>query len=396
MPQRSKINYRDSILDDENLDIISIENDILDNGFIETPNLFTNTKLENHLTLTSKVAKKTLEPAFIGGMELDVEVGSNTSVGLSLSLTNVDENIKKIISGFSYFDRMVHDVVATFYESGNRNFTPKNVIRHLKEENENYNPSPKLVKDVKNSIERMGLMKVSIDFSEQKNWKTIKELGLKRLKLKNYMLPLKELEIEKINNNEAETHYAFMDQPPLLFYSKIIHHVETIDREVITTPATMQQSRDTLEVTAYISERISNLRSGNKKIQPKISWKTLFEKCKFEFTEPNYKENKHKEYIANRLVKDGYIRKRQSSEDLKNYIQRSIDYVDSITDKDFNEYYKEIELKTKKTTNNYIDRKRKNVKNDVEKFLEDKKEKGFIKDFQFVGTTTKGNIKIKM
>ncbi|OJH00171.1 hypothetical protein BL313_11395, partial [Staphylococcus hominis] len=84
------------------------------------------------------------------------------------------------------------------------------------------------------------------------------------------------------------------------------------------------------------------------------------------------------------------------SEDLKNYIQRSIDYVDSITDKDFNEYYKEIELKTKKTTNNYIDRKRKNVKNDVEKFLEDKKEKGFIKDFQFVGTTTKGHIKIKM
>lgn len=191
MPQRSKINYRDSILDDENLDVISIENDILDNGFIETPNLFTNTKLENHLTLTSKVAKKTLEPAFIGGMELDVEVGSNTSVGLSLSLTNVDENIKKIISGFSYFDRMVHDVVATFYESGNRNFTPKNVIRHLKEENENYNPSPKLVKDVKNSIERMGLMKVSIDFSEQKNWKTIKELGLKKVKTKKLYVAFK-------------------------------------------------------------------------------------------------------------------------------------------------------------------------------------------------------------
>ena len=102
MPQRSKINYRDSILDDENLDVISIENDILDNGFIETPNLFTNTKLENHLTLTSKVAKKTLEPAFIGGMELDVEVGSNTSVGLSLSLTNVDENIKKLFRIFLF------------------------------------------------------------------------------------------------------------------------------------------------------------------------------------------------------------------------------------------------------------------------------------------------------
>lgn len=387
---KSKIQYEitTDLVDDDLL------NDALENEI--TNNFMISTNTNKYINLVSNVYRQISDPRLISGETIDVNVDKNTIVKVKLDLEYIDDELKHLTPNLTNFDKHVHNVIATFYQYGVEKFTPKNILRFMKENNEGYNPSNISVKEVIESIQKMRFMHVDIDFTNQKHWKAIKEAGLKEFGIDDFILPLRRIRGKKINNNETKYLYYLRDIPPLLLYSQLIKQLENLEREAITIPYNMQLTRDGVEATTYISQRISDMRGKNKKINNKILWATLFKNCIFDFTDPTFKENKHKEYIANRLVKDGHLKKRASDEDLSDYIQRAHDCINDNNSEDFKKYYNEIEAITKRSTNNFIDRKRKKVKKDIDEFLHDKKEKGYIKDYEFVGNTTKGHILIKM
>lgn len=387
---KSKIQYETTtdLIDDDLL------NDALENEI--TNNFMISTNTNKYINLVSNVYRQISDPRLISGETIDVNVDKNTIVKVKLDLEYIDDELKHLTPNLTNFDKHVHNVIATFYQYGVEKFTPKNILRFMKENNEGYNPSNISVKEVIESIQKMRFMHVDIDFTNQKHWKAIKEAGLKEFGIDDFILPLRRIRGKKINNNETKYLYYLRDIPPLLLYSQLIKQLENLEREEITIPYNMQLTRDGVEATTYISQRISDMRGKNKKINNKILWATLFKNCIFDFTDPTFKENKHKEYIANRLVKDGHLKKRASNEYLSDYIQRAHDYINDNDSEDFKKYYSEIEAITKRSTNNFIDRKRKKVKKDIDEFLNDKKEKGYISDYEFVGNTTKGHILIKM
>lgn len=375
-----------------------VDDDLL-NGDIEHElinNYITSTDVNKYINPTNQVYKHLSDPRFVSGENIEVDMSKNTIVNLKLELEKIDDELKKILSKLTALDKHVHNVIITFYQCGVKYFTPKNIIRFMKEDNKKYNPSADFVNEVVKSIEKMCFMYVNIDFTNQKNWKAIKDAGLEVFKIKGFLLPLLSVEGKKINNNETKHLYILNGIPPLLLYSQTIKQLETLEREVITLPYNMQLTRDNVEITTYISQRLSDMRGKNKKMNNKILWTSLFKNCILEFTEPDFKENKHKEYIANRLVKDGHLEQQCSEESLNDFLQRALDCINKDNSEEFKEYYTKIEAVTKKSTNNFIIRKRNEVKKEVDKFLNDKKEKGYIKDYEFVGNTAKGHILIKM
>lgn len=354
---KSKIQYETTtdLIDDDLL------NDALENEI--TNNFMISTNTNKYINLVSNVYRQISDPRLISGETIDVNVDKNTIVKVKLDLEYIDDELKHLTPNLTNFDKHVHNVIATFYQYGVEKFTPKNILRFMKENNEGYNPSNISVKEVIESIQKMRFMHVDIDFTNQKHWKAIKEAGLKEFGIDDFILPLRRIRGKKINNNETKYLYYLRDIPPLLLYSQLIKQLENLEREEITIPYNMQLTRDGVEATTYISQRISDMRGKNKKINKKINnkilWATLFKNCIFDFTDPTFKENKHREYIANRLVKDGHLKKRASDEDLSDYIQRAHDYINDNDSEDFKKYYSEIEAITKRSTNNFIDRKRK-------------------------------------
>lgn len=382
-----------------NPDVSLVDDDFFEDEELEIINSYTtSTRLSNHLTPTSKVYKQTLNPEFLKAKSFSVSVGNGAIVHFGAEIS--PDHIKEKISDFGNFDSLIHDAIATFYKNGVKVFTPKMVIRHLKECDNTYNPPTQLVEDVSNSINKMRHIDIMINFAEQKKWKTVKESknpSALKAQITNYMLPLKIINLSKINNNEVETMYGFIDVPPLLDYSEIIKQVDTSKRDAIVAPYSISANRNIFEVIGYIHKRITDMKSGNKRIQSKILWKTIFKECDLEFMKKEFKEKKLDEYIANQLVKDSYIDERSENESDNDFLNRLYDCLEKKKDdNDFLEYYENTKRKKKKVTNNYIDRKRKSLKNNISEFLQDKKDKGIIKNFEFHGTTTTGFISIEI
>ncbi|WP_210123645.1 MULTISPECIES: hypothetical protein [unclassified Staphylococcus] len=342
-------------------------------------------RVDTHSRPTSKIYKQTDSEKMRNlekGEALLVDVGNNEFVRY---LMEFNGNLEIKGGTLNQFDMEIHNVVSTFYDNGKTSFSPNVIAKHLKGGNsKNYRPYKTLIHDIENSLDKMQLILVDIDFTKQaKKWSNMQ--NLQSHKITKYMLNITKEQMV-FNNNLVETSYTLMDIPPIYEYSSIIGQIHTISRDIASLPERVPMNKESININSFIQDRIANASSKSSKSSSTILWSTLYNRCSVDFYQENYLEKETHDLVLEQLIDNGYLENHDEINKIATLMK----------DENFSKYYDEIFTKKKKAVNKRIQRKRKKLKENVETILSDLVDKNYIKSFSFEGNTVTGKIKINL
>lgn len=172
-----------------------------------------------------------------------------------LSLSNPD---------VTQFDLAVMDSVYTLAVSGIMRFTPEDVAR-IMSGNLEQNLTPKKIKEVKESIEKLSFIRLTIDYTDEMIARGEVKPGKRTFELESYMVPVRKIEIKSRNNQTKLTGYQLLEMPILYQYAEKTHQIAGVPLEILNTPS-IGDTNDVIVIKRALIRRIEAIKNPRNSI----------------------------------------------------------------------------------------------------------------------------------
>ena len=222
-----------------------------------------------------------------------------------LSLSNPDVN---------QFDLAVMDSVYTLAVSGIMRFTPEDVAR-IMSGNLEQDITPKKVQEIKESIEKLSFIRLTIDYTDEMIARGEVKPGKRTFELESYMVPVRKIEVKSRNNQTKLTGYQLLEMPILYQYAEKTHQIAGVPLEILNTPS-ISDTNDVIVIKRALIRRIEAIKNPRNNV---VSESIVYERvdhttgqitgffAKLGFFEENYKTaaqwKKKKSVLHNTVIK---------------------------------------------------------------------------------------------
>lgn len=307
MPNQNNISYRGSVIDREESEIVELPSE---NTSAIPYTIFSMTKLFKNLPNIDFVDAEVFYNDEDSDLQKNyIKVGDNTEIIVALLNEFTNINLGK-------FDLFVYSVVHTFYATGRRFFTNKQVAEKLT--GSKLKSKHDLIKKVDNSIFKLSNTTIYLNHKQQiTNWNISEKVeitpdSVMRKKLLNLESHLH----VKMNNNIVDAH-EIVRAPALYEYDSVYKQIATLDDELTSTRGFLTHNTETIGLKFtlfYRIETMKNTRKLKKRMNNKdISLKSLYEETDhLELLDsPSKKRTNYLKHIENILAafkSNGYIK----------------------------------------------------------------------------------------
>ena len=234
--------------------------------------------------------------------EFGVDVGTKKApIVTRMALLYDDDNVNITSSKpFTSYDRIVFDSVISLFEGGNTSITPEMVYREMVHDTNTTCIAPQTIQEVRQALDKMSLMRVEIDGSEE-----CKKRGFPEVQWvhEGYLLPLNK-DIFKINGIPTKV-YTILEEPCLYTYSKLFKQVITVKPEILDIykvdkdgnllTSRVSNTSNRILIKSYLIREIEKIKKNYR--NPSILFETLHKEAMGD-SEPSRVEKKRiRDYV---------------------------------------------------------------------------------------------------
>ena len=204
------------------------------------------------------------------------------------------------------YNKAIHDAMLSMYLAGNKGGSLNQLYKVINGNKETINtPKEKTLKDISEAVNKLRLTDITIDATGE-----AKLYGFSKAKIKNYLMPVKIVEVE-INGNKAEG-FVFLDEPPLYTYAKQKNQINAGDIGYFNVP--LNTTPENIKLTSYLFERVQSAKNEKSKLGPVILYETIYEILEIDTPNANTLRKKRSDIrkkvdsILNSWTRAGFIK----------------------------------------------------------------------------------------
>ncbi len=200
-------------------------------------------------------------------LELEIETLKNVSCLVNLWTDEKLSASKRI----TQYDMEIMNAAYTLYNSGYKIFTI-DMLAHVLSGNDKQNVTDKKRKKIKKSIEKLQLIRISIDCTEEYN-KRLKNPKDKLAKYiyDDYLLPTQKVTAQYTANGKLTTAYIICNKPVLFEYAEFTHQIIDLPAYLLNTQDYFKDSDEAILLKRLVIKRILLIKSKNKLDSNKLS-----------------------------------------------------------------------------------------------------------------------------
>lgn len=225
-----------------------------------------NNKLSNIMT-NENIFNKPIELITLSGKAKDITTSCLVEYNKDLLMFETSKP-------FTEYDRAVYNAIVSHYIAGNLVVTADMICRAMSGKLKG-NPSEIQVNAIKNSIEKMSMLRVSLDLTDElkKRKVSLDDEFITSYKVKTSLLLGSYV---SITTKSKEIEAFCIKEPPILYsYSHVINQVITIPIEVLNIP--IRDTEQLIQLKNYLIRRIEGMKADNKLKQNSVLLESIYE-----------------------------------------------------------------------------------------------------------------------
>ena len=208
------------------------------------------------------------------------ENGNETIVKVAIKY----DNDKLQVSGapLTQYDKCVLDAVCGLHTAlamqGKDCFTLQQVYRQMNGTDENVHPEA--VEQIRESIKKMTVKRITIDATDQINARRKKKV--KNATFESYLLPLNVARVEMPGGTILEG-YRFIEKPAIYSYAGEIKQIIRVPIELLNTKNKVYNKPDIAKIRAYLIGRIASMKDSKARLDNnKILYATIYREAEID------------------------------------------------------------------------------------------------------------------
>lgn len=263
------------LTDDELKNFAKIYDKILRNAIKDVQELrsiipkdvfITNSRVANELRHLSPNEEHTLTVGRKGSQLVEIKTTINFN----------DKNIQfQGNATISAYDKIVHDAVCSLYSAGNEIFTPEMVYRAMNGMVESEFVSPKSIKMIVESLEKLRVTDIAIDYTEQLRMTNTQD-DFDMARVSGAMLLMQKVTVS--TGGVTKWAYRLVANPILYEYSKLLKQIIPIPLQLLNTKETTRSTDTVIIIRQYILQRVELMKNKKNNMHSRIiSYDSIYE-----------------------------------------------------------------------------------------------------------------------
>ncbi len=226
----------------------------------------TNSRVANELRHLSPNEEHTLTVGRKGSQLVEIKTTINFN----------DKNIQfQGNATISAYDKIVHDAVCSLYSAGNEIFTPEMVYRAMNGMVESEFVSPKSIKMIVESLEKLRVTDIAIDYTEQLRM-TNSQDDFDMARVSGAMLLMQKVTVSA--GGVTKWAYRLVANPILYEYSKLLKQIIPIPLQLLNTKETTRSTDTVIIIRQYILQRVELMKNKKNNMHSRIiSYESIYE-----------------------------------------------------------------------------------------------------------------------
>ncbi len=226
----------------------------------------TNSRVANELRHLSPNEEHTLTVGRRGSQLVEIKTTINFN----------DKNIQfQGNATISAYDKIVHDAVCSLYSAGNEVFTPEMVYRAMNGMVESEFVSPKSIKMIVESLEKLRVTDIAIDYTEQLRMTNSAE-AFDLARVSGAMLMMQKVTVSA--GGVTKWAYRLVANPILYEYSKLLKQIIPIPLQLLNTKETTRSTDTVIIIRQYILQRVELMKNKKNSMHSRIiSYESIYE-----------------------------------------------------------------------------------------------------------------------
>lgn len=226
----------------------------------------TNSRVANELRHLSPNEEHTLTVGRKGNQLVEIKTTINFN----------DKNIQFSNNAtISAYDKIVHDAVCSLYTAGNEIFTPEMVYRAMNGMVESEFVSPKSIKMIVESLEKLRVTDIAIDYTEQLRMTGSNDV-FDLARVSGAMLMMQKVTVSA--GGVTKWAYRIVASPILYEYSKLLKQIIPIPLQLLNTKETTRSTDTVIIIRQYILQRVELMKNKKNSMHSKIiSYESIYE-----------------------------------------------------------------------------------------------------------------------
>ncbi len=178
-------------------------------------------------------------------------------------------------SSITAYDKIVHDAVCSLYSAGNDTFTPEMVYRAMNGMIESEFVSSNSVKMIVDSLEKLRLTDISIDYTGQVRMIN-PDNAFDTARVSGSMLMMRKVTVS--TGGVTKWAYQLVSSPIVYEYSKLVKQIIPIRLELLNTKETTRSTDTVIIIRQYILQRVELMKNKKNNMNSRlIAYDSIYE-----------------------------------------------------------------------------------------------------------------------
>ncbi|MBQ3064805.1 MAG: hypothetical protein IJC98_01060 [Clostridia bacterium] len=227
----------------------------------------TNSRVANELRHMSPNEEHTFTVGRRGNQLVEIKTTINFIDNKNIQLANN--------ASVTAYDKIVHDAVCSLYAAGNETFTPEMVYRAMNGMIQSEFVSPKSIKMIVDSLEKMRVTDIVIDYTEQLRMTNPGE-SVDLARVSGAMLMMQKVTVS--TGGVTKWAYRIVASPIIYEYSKMIKQIIPIPLTLLNTKETTRSTDTVIIIRQYILQRVELMKNKKNHMNSRvISYDSIYE-----------------------------------------------------------------------------------------------------------------------
>ena len=202
--------------------------------------------------------------------EVRLNIKSIPRKNVSISATLRLKDKVSLDTEITPYDMAIMDAVCTLYVVGGDYFTAEMIARVLAGNFGNKTLSPECLRDIKNSMDKLAVIRVKLDVTDEyKIRHKVSKDNNKRITFESYLLPIEKTTVVAGNGKELNG-YHLIEAPVLYRYAHDVGQVLCIPLQMLSIGNVARNTQCNILIKRYLAERISLMLNENNMIQSRM------------------------------------------------------------------------------------------------------------------------------
>lgn len=215
---------------------------------------FNITKVAKYISTTSGLVNKEDKTCLV--------TMPSKNVMVTLDLMEKDD-VSLSSKNVTMYDLAVMDSVYTLYKSGCSEFTPEMIAKVMSGDLHAY-IKPQKAGSVRKSLDKLASIRISLDITDELLARGLKLKEGERGVLKDYLLPLREMQLKAANGKVIQSGFQLKEIPILYDYAERTGHIATVPTTMLEVDS-VTDTDDNIIIKRYLIRRIEELKQARNK-----------------------------------------------------------------------------------------------------------------------------------